>query len=249
LNKAIFDPEVVSSVFTFVFTFAFLSVSIYVGSIMGLSLFIHDISDNLGLHVVKNFFTGKYHSPKEENRIFMFLDMQSSTSIAEQLGHVVYFRFLKTYYKDIAHSIIRTSGEIYQYVGDEIIVSWITKKGLHRNNCIRCFFLIKQTMEKLAPIYAEQYGIVPGFKAGIHFGPVTTGEIGRIKKEIVFSGDVLNTTARIQGLCNKFEVDNLISGELNALLNIDDEYEISSKGKSNLRGRNTSVELFSLSEK
>ena len=50
-----------------------------------------------------------------------------------------------------------------------------------------------------------QYGVVPEFKAGFHVGFATVGEIGVLKKIIAFSGDVLNTTSRIQSNCNKFD--------------------------------------------
>ena len=141
----------------------------------------------------------------------MFLDMKSSTTIAEQLGHVEYFRLLNKYYADISDAIIQTAGEVYQYAGDEIIVSWDLKNGLANNNCIRCFFLIKKTFKKVSESYIKRFGLTPEFKAGFHYGKVTTGEIGVIKKEIFFTGDVLNTTARIQAKCNEFGTDILIS--------------------------------------
>jgi adenylate cyclase len=249
LDLAFYDPEVVNTAIAFFNNFAFWSIVIYVGSIIGVTLFVHNVSDYLGLDAVKNFFTGKYHHPKEENRIFMFLDMKSSTTIAEELGHVEYFNLLNTCYSDISKSIIKTAGQIYQYVGDEIIVSWTLEKGLRKGNCIRCFFLIKETFEKLAPKYMDTYGVIPGFKAGIHLGQVTTGEIGKIKKEIVFSGDVLNTTSRIQGLCNQYKVDNLISGELLDFLKLEKKYEITRIGTTELRGKHTTVQLYSFSEK
>ena len=37
------------------------------------------------------------------------------------------------------------------------------------------------------------------------------GEIGQIKREIAFSGDVLNTTSRIQEQCKVYNVDILAS--------------------------------------
>ncbi len=52
---------------------------------------------------------------------------------------------------------------------------------------------------------------MPEFKAGFHIGKVITAEIGVIKKDIIFTGDVLNTTARIQGLSNTYEVDMITS--------------------------------------
>ena len=39
-------------------------------------------------------FLGKYNHPVTENRIFMFLDLKDSTTIAEQLGHIIYSKML-----------------------------------------------------------------------------------------------------------------------------------------------------------
>lgn len=71
--------------------------------------------------------------------------------------------------------------------------------------------MAKKIFEKEREKYIDTYGLVPEFKAGIHCGKVTTGEIGVIKKEILFTGDVLNTSARIQGNCNPLGVNILIS--------------------------------------
>ena len=74
----------------------------------------------------------------------MFLDMKSSTTIAGNLGHVKYFEMLREYYSVLSDPIVKYSGEIYQYVGDEIVVSWKLKRGLENNNCIQCFFALKE---------------------------------------------------------------------------------------------------------
>ncbi len=146
--------------------------------------------------------------------------MKSSTTIAENLGHVKYFEMLRAYYSDLSDPIIKYTGEIYQYVGDELVVSWKLKNGLQDNNCIECFFAMKAAIRKQTEKYNEKFGLLPEFKAGFHVGKVTTGEIGVIKKEIIFTGDVLNTAARIQGLCNLFEVDILISADLKKMLKL-----------------------------
>jgi len=181
-----FHPQVIQAIVVFIGNFAFWAIVIYLGSIIMLSLFISEVSDRLGSSVFSNFLTGKYHHPLEEERIFMFLDMKSSTTIAERLGHVAYFRLLNNYYADTTDAIIHTSGEIYQYAGDEIIVSWNLKNGLANNNCINCFFMIKETIRALSESYIKKFGLTPEFKAGFHCGKVTTGEIGILKKEIFF---------------------------------------------------------------
>ncbi|MBT8314785.1 MAG: adenylate/guanylate cyclase domain-containing protein, partial [Maribacter sp.] len=141
----------------------------------------------------------------------MFLDIKSSTSIAEKIGHVEYFELLKEYYHILSNAVIEYSGEIYQYVGDEIVITWNLSKGIMNNNCIKCFFKMKSDLKERQYWFEQKFGVYPEFKAGLHLGEVTTGEIGRIKKDIIFTGDVLNTTARIQSLCNDLQVDNLIS--------------------------------------
>ena len=130
----------------------------------------------------------------------MFVDMKSSTSFAEQLGHKTYFRFLSDYYDQLSNAIIQNKGEVYQYVGDEIVVTWEKADGLQYHNCIRCFYDMKQSLQKKSGYFEKTYGVVPSFRAALHLGQVTTGEIGALKKEIFFTGDVLNVTARIQRL-------------------------------------------------
>jgi adenylate cyclase len=246
LGLSIYNPLVVKSALTFFLNFAFWSVVIYMGAIINISLFISEVSDNLGQGVLINFLVGKYHKPREEERIFMFLDMKSSTTIAEKLGHVNFYKLLNAYYADITDAVLQTSGEIYQYVGDEIVVSWQLRKGLQNNNCLRCFFLIKQIFESVSEKYIREFGLIPGFKAGLHYGKVTTGEIGVVKKEIIFTGDVLNTTARIQSTCNAYDIDILVSDDLLAKLKTEDEFTLTEIGECELRGKDEKVKLQTL---
>jgi adenylate cyclase len=246
---SMFDPVVLESVVNFMSNLSFWFVIIYMGAVTFIMLFFSEVSDNLGQGVLKNFMIGKYHHPREEERIFMFLDMKSSTTIAEKLGHIRYYKLLNEYYADITKAIIETSGEIYQYVGDEIVVSWKLKEGVQNNDCVQCFFDIKKIFKDVSEKYTNEYGLVPGFKAGFHYGKVTTGEIGVIKKEIIFTGDVLNTTARIQSRCNEFDVDILLSEDLVSLLDLKNEYGLKEIGECELRGRETKIKLLTIEVK
>ncbi len=246
LNTSLLDKQVWDYSWAFLSNYAFLSVGLYMASVIVVSQFYSEVSENIGQGVLNNFFTGKYHAPTEEERIFMFLDMRSSSSIAENLGHVKYFEMLKEYYSDFSEPIVDHAGEIYQYVGDEIVVSWTMTDGLRRSNCIQCFFALRNAIVKQASKYKEKFGLLPGFKAGFHVGKVTTGEIGDIKKEIIFTGDVLNTTSRIQGLCNAFNVDILISGDLVNKLNAQSQFQMESLGIKELRGKDEKIELFTV---
>ena len=200
----------------------------------------------MGIEVLHNFLTGKYHTPIEENRIFMFLDMNSSTTIAENLGHVRYFELLRDYYDDLTDSIIKCYGQVYQYVGDEVVISWRLRQNHANTECIKCFLLMQEKLLHESDKFLKKYGVSPSFKAGIHFGKVTTGEIGAMRKEIVYTGDVLNATARIIDLCNNHEVNILFSSDMISQIGDQTDYQFISKGINQLRGKNEQMELFTL---
>lgn len=207
------------------------------------------VNEKYGQGILGKLIMGKYLRPREEERIFMFVDIRSSTTIAEQLGHLRFFELLNDFYRDLTNPIIYKSGEIYQYVGDEIVVSWPMKEGLQNASCLRCFYDIKAMLETLSGEYKKKYGLVPVVKAGLHCGLVTTGEIGVIKKDIVFSGDVMNTTSRIQAQCNRFGVDILLSKTLLDKLKLPpDEFPRKRVGMIELRGRRQKVELYSFGD-
>jgi adenylate cyclase len=243
LNAAVFDRVVLDSLFRFIKSFTFWSIIIYSGIILDIALFYSEIEGYMGKGIVYNYSFGKYHKPIQETRIFMFLDMKSSTTIAEKIGHEKYFELLKAYYADMSDAILETSGEIYQYVGDEIVVSWTEKKGIDKNNCIECFNKISKKLLKKEGAYREKFGLVPEFKAGFHIGKVTTGVIGIIKKDIVYTGDILNTTARIQSECNTYRAKVLISENLLTKLKTDSSYIDTKIGSLTFRGKKKIVEL------
>ena len=181
---------------------------------------------------------------KEVERVFMFLDIISATTIAEKLGHLKYFELLNNFFDDLAEPINAYQGEIYQYVGDEVVVSWPLNKGIENGNCLKCFFSIADTINNLEEKYLDKYQMVPDFKAGIHCGKVITGVVGGYKREVVYTGDVLNTTSRIEGQCNYYKVNLLFSNDLKEKITILNGYDIREIGKINLRGKKADTRLF-----
>ena len=238
-----FDPVVVESLKVFIRSYSFWSIILYTGLILDIALFYSEIEDFLGNEILL-YYLGKYHKSKIETRIFMFLDMKSSTTIAENIGHEKYFDLLKNYYADMTNAILETSGKVYQYVGDEIVISWDKESGIYKNNCIQCFYEISKEFEKKKDYYTQKFGLVPEFKAGFHIGEVTTGVIGIIKKEIIYTGDILNTTARIQAQCNNFNSKILISEKLKIELQKDTLFSFKKLERLMLRGKKDAIQLY-----
>lgn len=246
LNTSLFDQKVWNKTMQFFLSLVFVNTMVQLSFHIIVSLIYAAISENIGHNVLLNFFSGKYHTPKEERRIFMFLDMKDSTTIAERLGHEKYFKLLQDYYEQMSDVIINSKGEVYQYIGDEVVITWTEKNGISSNNCLVCFNELKRNLKDQSDLFITKYEVLPDFKAGMHIGEVTTGEIGALKKEIVYTGDVLNTTARIQGLCKEHNIDLIISEDL--LMAFDDQEQLPFNyiGEVALKGKSKVVRLHGL---
>ncbi|MEZ5194958.1 MAG: adenylate/guanylate cyclase domain-containing protein [Bacteroidales bacterium] len=200
----------------------------------------------IGRQILGKLFIGMYRKPAEVDRVFMFLDIKSSTTIAEQIGHIRFLSLVNDFFYDIVQPVLQTKGEIYKYVGDEAIITWKTKDAIKNANCVHCFFLIDETIKKKAAMYMKKYGIVPEFKAGIHGGISVTGELGYTKREIAYMGDVLNTTARIEEACKKYKEDLLVSEHIVSQIGRHENYQFTAAGKEKLRGKKTEIALFKI---
>ncbi|MBO8092183.1 MAG: adenylate/guanylate cyclase domain-containing protein [Prosthecochloris sp.] len=199
----------------------------------------------------KNFWNavkGTYHVPHEEERVFMFLDLYGSTGIAERIGHRKYHDMLHDVFNDISGPVSTYQGEVYQYVGDSVVITWSIEQGTRQMNCLRCYFDIASSLSAAASYYRKEYDVTPHFKAGLHAGKVTAGEVGVEKREVVFHGDTVNTAARIEDECSELGEDLLLSEDLLfrfpvKLLKL---FTISYKGSIRLKGRQALISLYSI---
>lgn len=205
--------------------------------------FVLSIARKLGPGVLGNWILGRYHRPMQEDRIFMFLDLRNSTSLAEQLGDMRFSAFIQDVFRDVTGPLIESGASVSHFIGDEVVITWPTKQGIEQGKCVRCFFSIADEFERLEAQYVGRYGVSPKFKAGMHCGTVISTEVGEIKSEIVFHGDVLNTSSRLQGLCNAEEADLLISGELAGVAPAPEGIEYAHLGKRELKGKTQPLEV------
>lgn len=189
--------------------------------------------------------TGRFYQPKDEFRVFMFLDLKSSTSIAEKLGHTTYSRFIQDCFYDL-QVIEKHKVEVYQYVGDEVVLTWKVKKETQLNDCLQAYFTYAHYLESRAAYYTSHYGVQPFFRAGMHVGWVTAVEVGKLKREIAYHGDTINIASRIQELCKTYEKNILISDAVLVQLNNTKDSHCNKMGDHILRGKNTSTSIYSV---
>ena len=203
-----------------------------------------EINDKYAPGVFFDILAGKYIKPRIENRIIMFIDLKDSTPIAEKLGHQNYFLFIREFIYDLSLALIEHNGIIYQYVGDEIIVSWKYNKD-NMKNCLASVITGRKNIQLRSEHYRRVYTIIPEFRIGIHLGDVTVGEIGVIKKDLAMSGDTMNTTARIRSACNELNQKFIVSKDFAEKSNLK-TFQIESLGIVELKGKANGIELFAL---
>ena len=240
------EGRTLDELFVFLGSMQQLVLVVYTLVIYGILLFFMQVNRLLGEGVLWKFILGKYHRPREEERIFMFLDMASSTTIAEQLGHIRFYALLNELFHEISQPVLQTKAEVYQYVGDEVILTWETRDGVENANCVRAFIMFRDILVRKASYYFKNFGVKPQFKAGLHCGKVVTAQIGDIKREIVYNGDVLNTTARIRDECNKYGRDCLFSEALVNQLGDITGFQWEKIDVVTLRGKEAEMPLFSI---
>jgi adenylate cyclase len=204
------------------------------------------LSRLLGPRVLAALLTGRYHQPREEQRIVLFMDIRDSTRTAERLGDQQFHRFLNQVFWDVTDPVLEAGGEIYRYVGDEIIVTWPARPGILEAGCLACVFAAEDALARRRAHYVQEFGIEPRLRNAMHAGPLMVGEMGDIKREIVMLGDTMNTAARIEGACRTLQRDFVVSAAALAMCSVPDDIRAQSLGSVALRGKESGIELFAV---
>ena len=227
------------------FRFVFM-LFVFISLVSSFFSFIRQVDQKFGPGVIFDLLSGKYFKPREERRVFLFIDLKDSTTIAEAHGHLLFSKLLQDCFFDLNDVFPQYKAAVYQYVGDEAILTWYPGDGLKDSNCIKVFFAFMDILESKREYYMKHYGLFPVFKAGGHIGTVTTTEIGVVKKEIAYHGDVMNTTARIQSICNSHNEQLLISKKLLKSLTDLQGFQTRDLGEIKLKGKKKPQKVFAI---
>jgi adenylate cyclase len=200
----------------------------------------------IGPRALRNFITGRYHAPVEENRFVLFVDIAGSTGLAERLGGVGIHRFLDRTFRLLTRSVVDARGEVLNYVGDEVIVTWREREGAIDGRPLRCFVAMRDALSRAASQFEREFGASPRIRGSLHFGPVIIGEIGDVKRAIVFNGDVMNTAARLEELSRNVEGGFLASRAAMARFDSAPPFAVRDLGQLPIRGRADGIDVVGL---
>jgi adenylate cyclase len=232
------SPDTSSRLFWFSFIYsAVLSV------VMNLALGITNI---IGPRAFLNFFIGRYHTPVEEKRFVLFVDIAGSTGLAERLGGIAIHRLLDRTFRLLTVAVEDYRGEVLNYVGDEVIVTWPERRGAIDCRPLRCFVAMREELSRASSQLEREFGAVPRIRGSLHFGPVIVGEIGDVKRAIVFNGDVMNTAARLEELSRNVDGGFLASRAAMQRFSSAPPFAIHDLGRLPIRGRADGIDVFGI---
>jgi adenylate cyclase len=156
------SPDRSSQAFWFSFIYsAVLSV------VMNLALGVTNI---IGPRAFLNFFIGRYHTPVEEKRFVLFVDIAGSTGLAERLGGIAIHRLLDRTFRLLTLAVVDYRGEVLDYVGDEVIVTWSERGGAIDCRPLRCFVAMRDELSRASGQLEREFGAAPRIRGSLHFG-------------------------------------------------------------------------------
>ncbi len=214
--------------------------------LVGLAIFVLQLSRLVGERTLRDIVLGRYHRSRTEERFFLFVDIIGSTPLAERIGPGAVHRFLGDVFRLASDPIDDQRGEVHQYVGDEMVITWTMTEGRDGARPLACFFAIEQALARAAPEFEREFGAVPRLRAALHAGPVITGEVGGSRRAIVYHGDVMNTASRIEQATRDVERQFLVSGDALERLADLESYAREDLGLRQLRGRAAAMQIYAV---
>ena len=193
---------------------------------------------------------GEILKPKLVDRGFIFIDLNQATTLAEKLGSTKYAMLLRDCFRLLNELITFEDFQVYQYVGDEVVLTW--EAGLEQGDlkAINLFMDFKFYLIENSHHFITEYDEIPWFKCAIHSGEVVKSEIGKNYKHLVYHGDTLNTTSRMLGECHELGTDLLISRPVIKNLNkIQEIYTLNLVEKMQFKGKISTIDAYIVSEK
>ena len=201
----------------------------------------------VGYEVLLGIFTGRYLTPRAERRVFLFADLAGSTALAERLGDLAFHRYLDDLFCELAEPIARHRGRIYRYVGDEVIVTW-RDRGDRRAvaDALACVRACWALTAGCAAHFEAAYASAPRLRYALHVGPVVTGKMGNLKRDIVFLGDTVNTTARLEEIARQQDCDLVVSEAVLSRLDPPADLTVRRLPQAAIRGKTESMDVYAI---
>jgi class 3 adenylate cyclase len=197
----------------------------------------------IGIETLFHLTVGTYHRPVLQEKVLVFLDINNSTALAEELGAVRTKSLVGKFLFDISKPITDHGGDIYLYKGDGLIALWDWREAVRGNRILRTIDAIFATIRRERREYLEQFSVVPSFRIGVHGGEVVVSEQGDTKRAIGVYGTTINIAARMEEAAKTYNVACAISGDVAENLR-GEEGRLIAIGHEKIRGSAVEIPIY-----
>lgn len=182
----------------------------------------------------------------EEDRIFLFIDLNNSSHLAEKLGNRSFSYLITQCIADIYPLIHKYKAQLYQIVGDEIVLSWTKSDCPITTPVAQLFFDFEKHLKKSAQKYQKYFGTIPTFKATAHLGKVAVSINHLVPDEPIYRGDVLNTCGGLFELCKTLDKSLVVTENFINHLDVPNDFQVEPLGRFLIKGKANFENVYSL---
>lgn len=182
----------------------------------------------------------------------LFADIVGFTRLAEESQPEAVISLLRQYHALLEEAVFAHGGTLDKYLGDGVMASFGTPSTGPNDarNALNAAFAMLSAMERLNQQRSADGLESVRISVGVHFGPVTLGDIGTARRmEFAMLGDTVNVAARIEAATRQFPCALAVSqaamsalGEESAQL--DYQQRMQPHKSVSLRGREEPVDLW-----
>lgn len=183
--------------------------------------------------------------PVTVERVILFADIISYTTISEKLTLEETLLVLNSYFEICSRIILKKGGEVNKFMGDGLMAYFDVR---HADNAIHaCLEILKelsilrQNSDKNSPLKLVNSGF------GLAQGEVIEGNMGsEFKKDYTIIGNAVNTAARLEKLTREVKRSLVLSESLKH--SAKEPWSFVSLGKYNLKGKKNTSEVYSIDD-
>ncbi|HEX3954257.1 MAG TPA: adenylate/guanylate cyclase domain-containing protein [Stellaceae bacterium] len=197
----------------------------------------------IGAKTLFHLMVGTYHRPVLQEKVLVFLDINDSTGLAEQLGPLQTKSLVGKFLFDVSKPITDYGGDIYLYKGDGLIAVWEWRDAIGGSLILKALDAVAATIRRELRVFRQQFGVVPSFRIGVHGGEVVVSEQGDTKRAIGIYGSTINIAARMEEAAKTHNIVCAISGDVAQELS-DPENRLSLIGYEKIKGIATEMAIF-----
>jgi class 3 adenylate cyclase len=182
-------------------------------------------------------------SPISAEKIILFGDIFSYSTISEQLEMSDVVLMLNRYFEICSRVIFARGGEINKFIGDGVMAYFDYDQA---DNAIHACLDILQEIElsrQNAPDHSPLQLLYSGF--GLAKGVVIEGNMGsHIKTDYTVIGDAVNTAARLESLTREVKRSLVVSDSI--MRDTQEAWRFVNLGNYNLKGKSGNNDVYSI---